>query len=104
MAQVWRELAAHFKWLQDCTEACVCATFVTDRDGELLRRVAEISTLCEEMERAVQSLIDYHAERSESVESLRFLEGTVNGIKRQLLQHYLECRIGEGALETQVQG
>lgn len=94
----------NIEWPQDCIEACVCATFVTDRDGELLRRVAEISTLCEEMERAVQSLIDYHAERSESVEPLKVLEGTVAGLKRQLLQHYLECRIGKAALETQVQG
>jgi hypothetical protein len=88
------------EWLLDCTFDCVCATSVTDRDGELLRRVVEISTLCEEMERAVRSLIDYHAERSENVDSLRVLEATVAGLKRQLLQHYLECCVGEAALEA----
>jgi hypothetical protein len=81
----------------------VCATVITSRDGELLRRIVEISTLCEEMERAVQSLIDYHAERCESAESLRVLEATVAGLKRQLLQHYLECCIGEAAVEAEVQ-
>jgi hypothetical protein len=97
------ELAAHLEWLPDCTTPCVCTSLVPDPDGELLRRVVEISGLCEEMERAVQSLIDYHAERSESVENLRVLEATVAGLKRQLLQHYLECRIGEAALEARVQ-
>lgn len=73
-----------------------------DRDGELLRRVVEISTLCEEMERAVRSLVDYHAEQSGNVDSLRVLEDTVAGLKSQLLQHYLECRIGEASLEAEV--
>jgi len=90
----------HVEWLLDCLLDCVCTASVTDRDGELLRRVLEISTLCEEMERAVRLLIDYHAERSESVESLRVLEATAASLKRQLLQHYLECCIGEAALEA----
>ncbi|MBZ5595203.1 MAG: hypothetical protein LAP39_23405 [Acidobacteriia bacterium] len=81
----------------------MCATSVIDRHDELLRRVAEISTLCEEIEHAVQLLIDYHTARNEGVDSVRALEATVGQLKRQLLQHYLECRIGEAALEVGVQ-
>jgi hypothetical protein len=67
-----------------------------------LRRIAEISALCEDMEHAVQSLIDYHRQRSEPLDSGRSLEAAVVGLKRQLLQHYLECRIGEAAQEPGV--
>jgi len=81
--------------------------FSTDRTdirswspNELLRRIGEISTMCEELERAIKSLIELQGEQSESLESARELEATACSLKRQLLQHYLECRIGEAALQV----
>ena len=75
----------------------VVATLELDPHDQLLRRIAEISTMCEEIERAVKSLIALHGEHSEALDSARALEATAGSMKRQLLQHYLECRIGEAA-------
>lgn len=75
------------------------ATLELDPHDRLLPRIAEISTMCEEIERAVQSLIAQHGEQSEALDSARALEAMVAAMKRQLLQHYLECRIGEAALQ-----
>jgi hypothetical protein len=77
----------------------VAATLLLDPHDELLRRIGEISTMCEELERAVKSLVELQGEQSESLESARELEATACALKRQLLQHYLECRIGEAALQ-----
>jgi len=85
------------KWLPDCSRRCVGPIFESDPHDELLRRIAEISTMCEEVERAVKSLIALHGEHSEALDSARALEATAAAMKRQLLQHYLECRIGEAA-------
>ena len=76
------------------------ATLELDPHDELLRRIAEISTMCEEIERAVKSLIALQGEQSEALDSARAIEATAAELKRQLLQHYLECRIGEAALEA----
>lgn len=78
----------------------MAAPFEFDPHEELLRRVAEISTLCEELEQAVRSLVNYQRESSDAVHSGRALEASVSGIRRQVLQHYLECRIGEAAQEV----
>jgi len=75
----------------------VVATLKLDPHDELLRRIAEISTMCEEIEHAVISLIALHGEHSEALDSARALEATAAAMKQQLLQHYLECRIGEAA-------
>jgi hypothetical protein len=75
-------------------------TLEPDPHDELLRRVAEISMMCEEIERAVQSLIALHGEHGEALDSARALETTAAAMRQQLLQHYLECRIGEAAVRT----
>jgi len=69
-----------------------------DPHDELLRRIAQISTMCEEIERAVKELIALHGEHSEALESARALEATAAAMRQLLLQHYLECRIGEAAV------
>ena len=73
------------------------ATLELDPHDELLRRIAGISGMCEEIERAVKSLIALQGEQSEALESARAIQATAAELKRQLLQHYLECRIGEAA-------
>lgn len=73
-------------------------TLEQDPHDELLRRIAEISALCDEMERAVKRLIALHGENSDALESARALEATAASMRQQLLQHYLECRIGEAAV------
>jgi hypothetical protein len=78
----------------------VVATLELDPHDELLRRISEISTMCEEIERAVKSLIALQGEHSEALDSARAIEATAAALKRQLLQHYLECRIGEAALQA----
>jgi hypothetical protein len=78
----------------------VVATLEFDPHDELLLRIAEISTMCEEIERAVRSLIALHGAQSEALDSARAIEATAADLKRQLLQHYLECRIGEAALQA----
>ena len=97
MVPARKALPARSKWLTDCYWTSVAATLESDPHDELLRTIAEISTMCEEIERAVRSLIAQHGKQSEALESARALEATVVALKRQLLQHYLECRIGEAA-------
>ena len=75
-------------------------TLQLDPHNELLRRIAEISAMCEEIERAVKSLIALHGEHSEAIDSARALETTAATMRQQLLQHYLECRIGEAAVRS----
>jgi hypothetical protein len=75
----------------------VSTTSLPNLHDELLRRIADISAMCEQIERAVQSLIEPHDELSDTVASGRALEAAVLALKRQLLQYYLECRIGEAA-------
>ena len=88
------------EWPSACITTGVVATLELDSHDELLRRIAEISTMCEEIERAVKSLIELHGDQSEALDSARKLEATATALKRQLLQHYLECRIGEAALQV----
>jgi hypothetical protein len=72
-----------------------------DSHDELLRRVTDVSILCEQIEQSIQSLIRSQGEQSDAVNSARALESTLNALKRQLLQYYLECRIGDAARVTQ---
>jgi hypothetical protein len=90
----------HPEWPPACITTCVHAILELDPHDDLLRRIAEISTMCEEIERAVKSLIALHGAESEALDSARELEATAAALKRQLLQHYLECRIGEAALQA----
>ena len=57
--------------------------------------------MCEQMERAVQSLIQRHGEQNEAVTSARTLQASVAALKPQLLEYYLECRIEEAARATE---
>jgi hypothetical protein len=79
----------------------VSGTSTKDSHDELLRRVTEISTLCEQVEHSIQSLVRSQGEQSDAVNSARALETALSALKRQLLQYYLECRIGEAARGTQ---
>ena len=85
-------------WPPDCLTNRVVSTLELDPHDELLRHIAEISTMCDEIDRAVKSLVALQGEQSEALESARAIEATTAELKRQLLQHYLECRIGEAAM------
>lgn len=74
---------------------------ILELDNELLQRIDEISSLCERIEHAVDALIEQHGSRSETVDSAQALQRSVLALKRQLLQHYLECRIEGAALASQ---
>ena len=66
-----------------------------DPNAELMRRIAEISSLQEQIERTVESLVARHGETNETVAPAKALAASVTALKRELLQHYLECRIAE---------
>jgi hypothetical protein len=70
---------------------------IKDPHDELLHRIVEISSLREQIEDALHALVQQHGERSEPVASARALEVSISQLKRELLQHYLECRILEAA-------
>jgi hypothetical protein len=73
----------------------VSAASNNDPNAELMRRIAEISSLQEQIERAVESLVARHGEMSETVAPAKALAASVTALKRELLQHFLECRIAE---------
>jgi hypothetical protein len=64
---------------------------------ELFHRIAEIASLGEKIEQAVQELVERHGDRSETVAAARGLQDSVAKLRRDLLQNYLECRIVEAA-------
>jgi len=68
-----------------------------DSHGELLHRVTEISLLCQQVERAVDSLVEYHRQEAEPFASARALRAAVSELRGRVLQHYLECCIEEAA-------
>lgn len=78
----------------------VTAVSIHRLDRELLQRIEEISSLCERMEQGVESLIERHGTRSETVSSALALHASVAALKRELLQHYLEFRIADAAREA----
>jgi hypothetical protein len=69
---------------------------------ELLHRIAEISSLGEQIERAVRELAALHGDRSETVATARALRDSVAKLKRELFQDYLECRILDASRAEQV--
>jgi hypothetical protein len=73
----------------------VSAAFNNDPNIELMRRIAEISSLKEQIEHTVKSLVARHGEKSETVAPAKALAASVTALKRELLQHYLEYRISE---------
>jgi len=81
----------------------VSVASIFDLDRELLERIEEISLLCERIDGAVTALIERHGARSETVESAKALQASVNALKRELLQQYLEGRIANAARMDAVQ-
>jgi hypothetical protein len=75
----------------------VSATSNSNPTDELMNRIAEISSLQEQIDNTVQALVARHGEQSEMVAPAKALAASVNQLKRELLQHYLECRIAEAA-------
>jgi hypothetical protein len=67
---------------------------------ELLQRIGEVSSLCTEVSEALQSMIDQHGGEAEKVASARALQSALSGLKRELVRHYLDCRILEAAQVT----
>jgi hypothetical protein len=82
----------------------VSATSNNDPNAELVRRIAEISSLQEQIERTVESLVARHGEMNETVAPAKALAASVTALKRELLQHYLECRIAEAERATVMNG
>jgi hypothetical protein len=60
-----------------------------------MRRIAEISSLEEQIEHTVEWLVARHGEKSETVAPARELAASVTALKRELLRHFLERRIAE---------
>ena len=83
--------------LRIATPFTVSASSANDSHEDLLHQIAEISAMCEQIERAVQSLIERYGENSEAARSAKTLGATAAALKPQLLEYYLECRIGEAA-------
>ena len=75
----------------------VGTTSTRDMHDELFQRITEISSLGEQIERAVQELVERHGDHSEAVASARGLRDSVAKLRQDLLQNYLECRIIEAA-------
>ena len=69
-------------------------------NAELMRRIAEISSLQEQIKHTVESLVARHGETSETVAPAKALVASVTALKRELLQCYLECRIAEADRAT----
>jgi hypothetical protein len=82
-------------WPLECNALGVSAASNNDPNTELMRRIAEISLLQEQIEHTVESLVAQHGEKSETVAPAKALAASVTALKRQLLQHYLECCIAE---------
>ena len=78
----------------------VSAASNNDPNRELMRRIAEISSLQEQIKHTVQSLVAQHGEASETVAPAKALVASVSALKRELLQHYLECCIAEAERAT----
>jgi len=78
----------------------VSAASNNDPNRELMRRIAEISSLQEQIKHTVQSLVAQHGEASETVAPAKALAASVSALKRELLQHYLECCIAEAERAT----
>ena len=70
-------------------------------DEELLQRIADVSSLCGQVSAALQSMIERHGGgEAEPVAWARALQCALSGLKRELVRHYLDCRIREAAQAT----
>jgi len=73
----------------------VSTRFLQDENGELLGRISEISELHRQLEHMIQALCDQHGDRNETVASARALRTGLQDLKRELIRHYLDCRISQ---------
>jgi hypothetical protein len=87
-------------WPLACIAPGVSAAPNNDPNAELMRRIAEISSLKEQIEHTVDSLVARHGEKSDSVTPAKALAASVTALKRELLQQYLECCIAEAERAT----
>src|SRR5579863_10447372 len=65
--------------------------------GELLRGIDGISTLRDELEQMVYSLVECQGDPSDAVNAAKKLETAVTKLKSDLIRQYLERRIVEAA-------
>lgn len=75
--------------------------FSTNADEELLQRIAEVTTLCTQVSEALQDMIDRHGDDGEPVAAARALRTALCDLKRELVRHFLDCRIMEAVYPTQ---
>ena len=87
-------------WPLACIARGVSATSNNGPNTELMRRIAEISSLKEQIEHTVDSLVARHGEKSDSVAPAKALAASVTALKRELLQQYLEGCIAEAERAT----
>ncbi|HKW99155.1 MAG TPA: hypothetical protein VJN43_15555 [Bryobacteraceae bacterium] len=65
----------------------------TELHAGLLRQIAEISSLQDQVQLAVQTMSKRHGDPSEAVACAKALETAVTDLKRDLVRHYFEYRI-----------
>jgi hypothetical protein len=75
--------------------------FSTNADEELLQRIAEVTMLCSQVSESLQTMIDRHGNEGEPVTSARALRTALCDLKRELVRHFLDCRIMEAVHPTQ---
>lgn len=74
--------------------------FSTNADEELLQRIAEVTTLCSQVSEALQDMIDRHGNDGAPVTAARALRTALCDLKRELVRHFLDCRIMEAVYPT----
>jgi hypothetical protein len=78
----------------------VSRPFSTNANEELLQRIADVTSLCSQVSEALEIMIDQQGGQGEPVTSARALRAALCDLKRELLRHYLDCRIMEAAYPT----
>jgi hypothetical protein len=64
-----------------------------DRHAELLRHVAEISSILDQLDGAVEVFVERHGELSHAVAAAQACRSAVFDLKREMLRQYLDYRI-----------
>ena len=64
-----------------------------DRHAELLRHVAEISSILDQLDGAVEVFVERHGELSHAVAAAQACRSAVVDLKREMLRQYLDYRI-----------
>lgn len=74
--------------------------FSTNAGEELLQQIAEVTTMCSQVSEALETMIDQHGSEGEPVTSARALRAALYDLKRELVRHFLDCRIMEAVHPT----